>query len=128
MRKPLLILPAILLLGAPALGAMEVRPVYPLCSDIRANSCIEDGNTFWYGGELVRLQNVVPPQQQACVDGTAAKARLFELLNYREIFVYRYGTDSEGHTLARVISSGRDVGNVLVSEQLAATGGSGTWC
>ena len=129
MRKLFLLATSLTLLSVPAFAAMS-RPVYPLCSDIEARSCIADGTAFWYGGEFVRLQNVVPPPTQAaCADGSAATARLFELLNYREIFVFRYGTDAEGHTLSRVISQGRDVSQVLVSEDLASSAASGgAWC
>ncbi|MEQ1770154.1 MAG: hypothetical protein ABL879_09965 [Devosia sp.] len=128
MRKLFLAVPALMLLSLPAFGAMESRPVYPLCGGDKLSSCIEDGNTFWYGWEHMRLENVVPPTQQACAPG-AATDRLFELLNHREIFVFRYGTDSEGHTLARVISDGQDVGQVLIKENLAQAGsGDGKWC
>lgn len=119
-----------------AAAAMEPRPVYPLCSDERLRSCIENGNTFWYGGELMRLENINPPEPklEACAPGAstaaAATAKLFELLNYKEVFVFRYGTDAEGHTLAHVISGGQDVGQVLLDAHLAQpnTATNGPWC
>lgn len=136
MRRLLLITPSLLLLSLPAFAVTSPRPVYPLCSEERLRSCIENGNTFWYGGELMRLENVNPPEppQLACAPeastAAAATARLFELLNYKEIFVFRYGTDAEGHTLAHVISGGQDVGQVLLDEHLAEpnTATNGPWC
>ncbi len=129
MRKIFLVCVGLLALTVPVSAAIA-RPLYPLCGDEKLRSCVVDGNTFWYGGEFMRLQDVFPPEptQQACAPG--ATQRLKELLNSGEIFVFRYGTDAEGHTLSRVISQGRDVSDVLVSEELATSSSSsgGAWC
>lgn len=129
MRTTVLVSVSLLLLATPAFSAVA-RPIYPLCADEKLRSCVEDGNTFWYGGEFMRLQDVYPPTQQACAAGvSAATTRLKELLNSGEVFVFRFGTDAEGHTMSRVISQGRDVSQVLVSEDLAASASSGgAWC
>jgi hypothetical protein len=136
MRRLVLLVPALLLLSFNAAASTMPRPVYPLCANEQLRSCIMDGNTFWYGGELMRLENVNPPEpaREACAPNAstaaAATARLFELLNFKEIFVFRYGTDADGHTLTRVISGGHDVGQVLIDEHLAQpnTSSSGAWC
>ena len=119
MRALVLVALAVAALTSPALAATEPRATYPLCSVEKLRSCIENGNTFWYGGEYMRLQDVGLVGQQACA---ASTARLFDLLNHKEIFVFRYGSDGEGHTLARVIAGGQDVGQVLISEGLAQAG------
>ena len=116
MRKTILVIAGLLALLAPASSAIA-RPLYPLCGDVKLRSCVVDSNTFWYGGEFMRLKTINPPAtQMACA---AARDRLVGLLNHGEIFVFRYGTDSEGHTLSRVLVEGREVGETLIAEGLA---------
>jgi micrococcal nuclease len=132
MRKTFLVCVSLLALIGPA-GAAIARPLYPLCGDEKLRSCVVDGNTFWYGGEFMRLQAVNPPATQvACTSSTAdaAKNRLMKLLNTGEIFVFRYGTDPEGHTLTQVLVEGKEVGQTLISEGLAqpSTASTGAFC
>ena len=132
MRKTFLICVSLLALVGPA-GAAIARPLYPLCGDEKLRSCVVDGNTFWYGGEFMRLQAVNPPATQvACAANTAdaARDRLMKLLNTGEIFVFRYGTDTEGHTLTQVLVEGREVGQTLIAEGLAqpSTASTGAFC
>ena len=132
MRKTFLICVSLLALVGPA-GAAIARPLYPLCGDEKLRSCVVDGNTFWYGGEFMRLQAVNPPATQvACAASTAdaARDRLMKLLNTGEIFVFRYGTDTEGHTLTQVLVEGREVGQTLIAEGLAqpSTASTGAFC
>lgn len=119
MRAVFVGLVALTAFSPPAAAATEPRETYPLCSVEPLRSCIENGNTFWYGGEYMRLE-VSPVTQEACA---ASAARLLDLLNHKEIFVFRDGSDGDGHTLARVISEGQDVGQLLISEGLAVPGG-----
>lgn len=121
MRKTFLVSVSLLMLAVPASAAIA-RPLYPLCGDEKLRSCVVDGNTFWYGGEFMRLEAVNPPATQvACATSTAdaARDRLMKLLNTGEIFVFRFGTDAEGHTLTRVLVEGREVGQTLIAEGLA---------
>lgn len=121
MRKTFLVCVSLLALAGPA-GAAIARPLYPLCGDEKLRSCVVDGNTFWYGGEFMRLEAVNPPTPQvACVTSTAdaARDRLMKLLNTGEIFVFRYGIDAEGHTLTQVLVEGKEVGQTLIAEGLA---------
>ena len=132
MRKTFLVCVSLLALAGPA-GAAIARPLYPLCGDEKLRSCVLDGNTFWYGGEFMRLQAVNPPAPQvACVASTAdaARDRLMKLLNTGEIFVFRYGTDAEGHTLTQVLVEGREVGQTLIAEGLAqpSSASTGAFC
>jgi micrococcal nuclease len=132
MRKTFLISVSLLLLAVPATAAVA-RPLYPLCGDEKLRSCVVDGNTFWYGGEFMRLEAINPPAPQvACVSTTAdaARDRLMKLLNTGEIFVFRYGTDAEGHTLTQVLVEGREVGATLIAEGLAqpTTSSTGAFC
>jgi micrococcal nuclease len=121
MRKTFLVCVSLLALAGPA-GAAIARPLYPLCGDEKLRSCVVDGNTFWYGGEFMRLKAVNPPATQvACATSTAdaARDRLMKLLNRGEIFVFRHGTDAEGHTLSTVLVEGKEVGATLIAEGLA---------
>ena len=132
MRKTFLVCVSLLALAGPA-GAAIARPLCPLCGDEKLRSCVLDGNTFWYGGEFMRLQAVNPPAPQvACVASTAdaARDRLMKLLNTGEIFVFRYGTDAEGHTLTQVLVEGREVGQTLIAEGLAqpSSASTGAFC
>jgi endonuclease YncB( thermonuclease family) len=132
MRKTFLVCVSLLALAAPASAAIA-RPLYPLCGDEKLRSCVVDGNTFWYGGEFMRLKAINPPATQvACVTSTAdaARDRLMKLLNTGEIFVFRYGTDAEGHTLSTVLVEGREVGETLIAEGLAqpSTANTGAFC
>ena len=115
MLKTILIVTAALGLAQPAMAAVK-RQAYPLCADEQLRSCIENGVTFWYGGEHVRLRNV-----NATVSGegcNAATDRLRKLLNDGEVFVFRFGTDAAGLTLVEVIAQGREIGQTLAAEGL----------
>ena len=132
MRKTILVIAGLLALVTPASSAVA-RPLYPLCGDQTLRSCVVDGNTFWYGGEFMRLKAVNPPATQvACATSTAdaARDRLMKLLNTGEIFVFRYGTDAEGHTLTQVLVEGKEVGQTLIAEGLAqpSTASTGAFC
>jgi micrococcal nuclease len=132
MRKTALVCVSLLALAAPVPTAIA-RPLYPLCGDEKLRSCVLDGNTFWYGGEFMRLQAINPPEPKvACSASTAdaARDRLMKMLNGGEIFVFRYGTDAEGHTLSRVLFEGKDIGERLIAEGLAqpSTASTGAFC
>ncbi|RYE10647.1 MAG: hypothetical protein EOP22_03315 [Hyphomicrobiales bacterium] len=114
MLKTILIAAFALLLVQPAAAAVK-RQAYPLCADEQLRSCIENGLTFWYGGEHVRLRNAGVAATGGC---SAATDRLRKLLNEGEVFVYRYGTNAEGLTLVEVFSQGREVGRTLAAEGL----------
>ena len=132
MRKTFLVCMSLLALIGPA-GAAIARPLYPLCGDEKLRSCVVDGNTFWYGGEFMRLKAINPSATKvACVTSTAdaARDRLMKLLNTGEIFVFRYGTDTEGHTLSTVLVEGKEVGETLIAEGLAqpSSASTGAFC
>ena len=132
MRKTFLVCMSLLALIGPA-GAAIARPLYPLCGDEKLRSCVVDGNTFWYGGEFMRLKAINPSATKvACVTSTAdaARDRLMKLLNTGEIFVFRDGTDTEGHTLSTVLVEGKEVGETLIAEGLAqpSSASTGAFC
>jgi hypothetical protein len=116
MLKAILITAAVLGLTQPAMAAVK-RQAYPLCADEQLRSCIENGSTFWYGGEHVRLRNVSAGGGSATACSEAVD-RLRQLLNSGEVFVFRYGIDADGLTRVEVIAQGREVGQVLVGEGL----------
>lgn len=101
-------------------------------------TCVVDGDTFWYGGEKIRLKGIDTPEKGGKLCGGAyevqlakqATNRLRELLNGGNISINRDGKDRYGRTLATVKAHGRDVGETLVSERLARKWPNGCewWC
>ena len=90
-----------------------------------------DGDTLTLGGYRIRLIGIDAPEMaQACrrdgaawTCGTAARARLAELLKRGVVECRASGTDRYGRTLARCLSGEDDVGAVLVREGLAVAYG-----
>ena len=90
-----------------------------------------DGDTLTLSGHRIRLIGIDAPEMaQACrrdgaawTCGTAARARLAELLKRGVVECRASGTDRYGRTLARCLSGEDDVGAVLVREGLAVAYG-----
>lgn len=110
---------------------------FALCGSGPRIDCVVDGDTFWIGGEKVRIADIDTPELHParCTEeerlGTAAKLRLQELLNAAPFALDRDGTDRYGRTLAIVSRDGRSLGMMLVSEGLArryAGGRRSGWC
>jgi micrococcal nuclease len=115
-------------------AALPARAM-PICGGGRRIDCVVDGDTFWIDGEKVRVETIDAPEVKGrCASETALAARatrrLAQLLSNRSIELSRNGTDRYGRTLARVRTSGGDVGAVLVGEGLAQrwTGSKAEWC
>lgn len=101
-----------------------------------------DGDTIVLGREHIRIANIDAPEigHPKCDAelrlGEVARRRLTELLGQGKIAVHRGdpGTgrmkDRYGRTLATVSVDGRDVGRILVAEDLARpwTGRRRSWC
>lgn len=140
MQKRLaVILAAAVLLAAPAQTVSADQPGYlvaGICVDGPRDNCVVDGDTFWLGREKFRLANIDAPElsEPRCSSerrlARKATRRLFQLLVGQELTIERQGLDKYGRTLALVTASGRDVGEVLVSEGLARvwTGRRLPWC
>ena len=97
-----------------------------------------DGDTFWIGGEKVRIADIDAPETHPprCGDearlGNAATRRLQQLLNDGPVslVVGERDTDRYGRRLRIVVRNGRSLGDQLVAEGLARpwTGRRRPWC
>ncbi len=103
-------------------------------------TCVVDGDTLWLSGENIRLKDFDTPEPQSSICGgdaevalaKQASARLLELLNQNEWSIERFGYDSTSskRRLATIMIDGRDVGDILIEEQLARRWPDGDewWC
>ncbi|MEQ1497385.1 MAG: thermonuclease family protein [Novosphingobium sp.] len=118
--------------------ALLAAATFTLCSDAPRINCVVDGDTFWLGGEKVRIADINAPEthQAGCLAerelGKRATLRLAQLLNAGpfELAVKGRSTDRYGRAL-RVIKRGdRSLGAQLVSEGLAEPwrGRRSDWC
>lgn len=113
---------------------------FSLCSGPIRETCVIDGDTFWYRGEKVRIADINAPEVSA--PGCAAEAalgaratdRLAGLLNAGP-FTLAPGDpgrdrDRYGRLLREVTREGESLGEMLVEEGLAETwrGYRGDWC
>ena len=109
-----------------------------LCG-ITRRTCVVDGDTFWLGGEKIRIADIDTPEisEPKCDAeyqlGMKATYRLRDLLNEGAFEVRPIGNRDEdrfGRKLRVVVRGGRSVGDQLVSEGLARTwtGRREPWC
>ncbi len=101
---------------------------FPTCGSGRRTNCVVDGDTFWVGGEKVRIADINTPEigQPLCdrerVLGQRAARRLRELMNAGPFELRRSGsrdTDQYGRLLRTVYRDGKSLGDTLVAEGLA---------
>jgi endonuclease YncB( thermonuclease family) len=103
-------------------------------------TCLVDGDTLWLDRENIRLKDFDTPEPQTGICGGDAEkalahqasARMLELLNSNEWTIERFGYDSTSskRRLATIRIDGRDVGDILIEEQLARQWPDGHefWC
>lgn len=127
-------------------GAQSGRPaeqeaaLFPVCSGSGRVTCVVDGDTIWYRGTKIRIADIDTPEitRPACEEerilGRRATERMRELLNAGS---FRLDLPPDGRTRDRygrelriVTRGGQSLGNVLVSEGLAARWGGPrrSWC
>lgn len=134
--RPLLSLPKI---GErPTTLANTISASFAMCSAIRRNDCVIDGDTFILEGDRIRIADIDAPETHParCAQeerlGTAATRRLRELLNKGPFSLLRDGRDEDryGRKLRTVVRDGGSLGGVLVAEGLARrwTGHRRPWC
>lgn len=157
LRKPLIvILSAILIAGGGWLaygGSADLSSVFALaktptsdslsaafliCGADRHVNCVVHGDTFWFGGEKIRIADIdtpelSPPRCEAeRIKGEAAKARLLALLNGGKFSLSAGPRDEDkyGRKLRTVTRAGRSLGETLVDEGLARRwdGARHGWC
>ncbi|MBI1234732.1 MAG: thermonuclease family protein [Alphaproteobacteria bacterium] len=98
---------------------------------------IIDGDTVEFGNEMVRIENIDTPERGGRAECDAermlaeiASDTLTLLLSKGAIEIERSGTDRYGRTLARISVSGRDIGEELITRDLAVgwEGRRHDWC
>ncbi|MES2442097.1 MAG: thermonuclease family protein [Pseudomonadota bacterium] len=122
--------------GAPGAVARSVR--FGFCHSGGGTNCVVDGDTFWIGGENIRVADIDAPETHPshCPEearlGTAATQRLRALLNAGPVTLETADRDTDryGRKLRVVTRGGRSLGSVLVDEGLARrwVGHREPWC
>jgi micrococcal nuclease len=118
--------------------ATAVRAAFGYCYSGGGTNCVVDGDTFWIGGEKVRIAGIDAPETHPprCADearlGNAATERLHALLNSGAVTMTSIDRDRDvyGRLLRNVSVNGSDVGEAMVSAGVAREYGGGrrAWC
>lgn len=114
------------------------RAHFSLCSGPIRQTCVVDGDTFWYRGQKIRVADINAPEtsEPGCPAeaalGERATLRLAVLLNAGP-FTLEAGErdiDRYGRSLRTVTRGGESLGGELVAEGLAERwkGYRGDWC
>ncbi len=140
-RLALLTALALLSTGAPStLAAVPDRESarFAQCVGPNRQTCVVDGDTFWYLGTKIRIADINTPEtsQPACRAeaelGAAATRRVTQLLNAGPFTLASTGRDTDryGRALRIVTRQGDSLGARLVAEGLAETwqGKRSSWC
>lgn len=119
-------------------GADSLSAAFSLRGDSRRANCVVDGDTFWFGGQKIRIADIntpelSPPRCEAeRIRGEAAKARLLVLLNAGTFSLSAGSRDEDkyGRKLRTVTRAGNSLGTVLIKEGLARSwdGARHGWC
>lgn len=130
-----------LLLPGDDIEAAAVSGVrFTLCADGPFHDCVVDGDTFYLGGQSVRVADIDAPETHPsrCAYeaslGNQATIRLYQLLNAGPFTLAPWtdgrDTDQYGRLLRIVVRDGESLGGVLVEEGLARTwtGSRQPWC
>jgi micrococcal nuclease len=117
-------------------GTQKVH--FTSCVTGGGTNCVVDGDTFWFGGEKIRISDIDAPEthpphcQIEAELGRRATIRLQELLNAGpfELEADDRDHDQYGRKLRVVTQGSSSVGLQLVSEGLARRwdGGRKPWC
>jgi endonuclease YncB( thermonuclease family) len=150
---PLAVFTVVFVRGVPSADSMTLptrhraapdreAAVFTLCDGPVRVNCVVDGDTFWYGGEKVRIADINAPETHdaQCASeldlGNRATDRLLTLLNQGAFTLAPNadGTgrdrDKYGRSLRVVTRDGASLGETLVDEGLAEEwkGYRGSWC
>jgi micrococcal nuclease len=111
---------------------------FTLCALARQPNCVVDGDTIWYGGVKIRLEDIDTPEtfEPRCAAeaalGRRATERLLELMNAGPFEVASGGRDEDIYwrKLRTILRDGRSLGEMLVAEGLARRwdGARHGWC
>lgn len=121
-----------------ASAAATTTASFGFCHQGGGSNCVVDGDTFYLGGEKVRIAGIDAPETHPsrCDReeelGSAATMRLQQLLNGGSVRLVPIDRDRDryGRLLRNVEVNGRDVGETLVAEGIARpyAGGRRSWC
>jgi endonuclease YncB( thermonuclease family) len=116
----------------------SVRASFAYCKWGGGTNCVVDGDTFWIGGEKVRIAGIDAPETHPsrCAYeaqlGDAATAKLHALLNSGAVTMTSIDRDRDryGRLLRNVQVNGADVGEAMIAAGVAREYGSGRrpWC
>ena len=119
-------------------AASPVRASFGYCYRGGGTNCVVDGDTFWIGGEKVRIADIDAPETHPprCAEearlGNEATERLHALLNSGALTMSAIDRDRDryGRLLRNVAVSGQDVGEAMIAAGVARAYGSGrrSWC
>lgn len=122
----------------PAPATLHESSHFDLCYTGGGYNCVVDGDTFWIGGEKVRVADIDAPETHPprCAYerdlGNRATKRLQELLNGGPVQLESADRDRDvyGRSLRIVTRDGASLGQQLVREGLARpwTGSRQPWC
>lgn len=123
---------------SPAIAQAYSASRFTFCHSGGGVNCVVDGDTFWMGGEKVRIADIDTPETHSprCEAeralGARATRRLQALLNAGAFSTRRIDRDRDryGRLLRIVTRDGRSIGSMLVAEGLARpwTGSRQPWC
>jgi endonuclease YncB( thermonuclease family) len=124
--------------AADAATTAPVRASFSYCYRGGGINCVVDGDTFWIGGEKVRIADIDAPETHPprCAYearlGNEATEKLHQLLNSGAVTMTSIDRDRDryGRLLRNVQVNGRDVGEALVRAGLARPweGRRRPWC
>jgi endonuclease YncB( thermonuclease family) len=127
--------------GPPAASGVAAAPTaasFSLCFTGGGTNCVVDGDTFWIGGEKVRIADIDAPEthpprcDHEAELGERATLKLQELLNAGPVTLASADRDTDryGRLLRIVERDGQSLGEQLVDEGLARrwTGRRQPWC
>lgn len=127
-----------IVLPATAVEASGAAVSFSLCHSGGGTNCVVDGDTFYLGGEKIRIADIDTPETHPprCAEeaelGERATLRLRALLNEGDFTLGTIDRDEDryGRKLRTVMRGGESLGDVLVDEGLARpyAGGRRSWC
>lgn len=118
--------------------AQGVRASFGSCHVGGGTNCVVDGDTFWIGGQKVRIAGIDAPETHPprCAEearlGNAATAMLRSLLTSGAVTMTSIDRDRDSYErlLRNVAVNGQDVGEAMISAGVAReyAGGRRSWC
>lgn len=118
-------------LGAPqshlAISGDAIAARFAPCDGPIRDTCVVDGDTFWYRGEKIRIADINTPEtsEARCAEeraqGQRAKRRLVQLLNAGPFSLESVDRDRDkyGRALRVVTRGGQSLGDSMIDDGLA---------